>query len=103
MPEAGPSVGVIDNPDKNRYEAYVQDSLAGFVTYRTRPGVVTFVHTEVDKAFEGQGVGGHLARVALEDARVRGVKVEPLCPFIARYLERHPEFADLRLGSRPPS
>jgi hypothetical protein len=101
MPENDPSVRVVDNPDKNRYEAYIQDSLAGIVTYRTRPGVVTFVHTEVDKAFEGHGVGGHLAAVALADARARGVQVEPLCPFIARYLERHPEFADLVLGSRP--
>ncbi len=101
MPESGPSVRVVDNPDKNRFEAYVGDSLAGLVTYHTRPGVVTLVHTEVDKAFEGHGVGGHLAQVALEDARSRGLQVEPRCPFIARYLERHPEFADLVLGSRP--
>jgi|HubBroStandDraft_6_1064221.scaffolds.fasta_scaffold2427221_1 predicted GNAT family acetyltransferase len=101
MPETDPSVRVVDNPDRNRYEAYVQDSLAGFVTYRTRPGVVTLVHTEVDRAFEGHGVGGRLAAGALEDARARGVQVEPLCPFIVTYLRRHPEFADLVLGSRP--
>jgi uncharacterized protein len=101
MPETDPSVRVVDDPDRNRYEAYVQDSLAGFVTYRIRPGVVTLVHTEVDKAFEGHGVGGRLAAFALEDARDRGVQVEPLCPFIVSYLGRHPEFADLVLGSRP--
>ena len=59
------------------------------------PGAVVLVHTEVDDAFEGHGVGGHLAAGALDDLRARGVKVEPLCPFIVRYIERHPEFSDL--------
>ncbi len=61
MPEPDSSVRVVDNPAKDRYEAYVGDELAGFVTYRTRPGAVVLVHTEVDDAFEGRGVGGHLA------------------------------------------
>ena len=95
MPESEPSVRVVDNPDKERYEAYVGDDLAGFVTYRTGPGAVVLIHTEVDDAFEGHGVGGHLAAGALDDLRARGFKVAPLCPFIVRYIERHPEFSDL--------
>ncbi len=95
MPESDSSVRVVDNPDKERYEAYVGDELAGFVTYRTRPGAVVLIHTEVDDAFEGHGVGGHLAAGALDDLRARGFKVAPLCPFIVRYIERHPEFSDL--------
>jgi predicted GNAT family acetyltransferase len=101
MPESDSSVRVVDNPDKARYEAYVGDELAGFATYRARPGTVVLVHTEVDDAFEGRGVGGRLAAGALDDLRARGVKVEPLCPFIARYIQRHPEFSDLVAGSDP--
>lgn len=101
MPASDSSVEVVDNADKHRYEAWVGEELAGFVTYRTRPGVVTLVHTEVDQAFEGHGVGGQLASAALADIGGRGLKVEPWCPFIARYLHRHPELSDLVLGSKP--
>ena len=95
MPESDPPIRVTDNPEKHRYEAYVGDELAGFVTYRIRPGAVVLVHTEVASAFEGHGVGGHLAAEALEDIRAQGLKVDPLCPFIADYLDRHPELSDL--------
>ncbi|HEY5026165.1 MAG TPA: GNAT family N-acetyltransferase [Acidimicrobiales bacterium] len=101
MPESSSPVEVVDNPDKHRYEARVGGDLAGFVTYRARPGAVTLVHTEVDQAFEGHGVGGQLAAATLADIGGRGLKVEPLCPFIARYLQRHPELSGLVVGSKP--
>jgi len=53
------------------------------------------VHTEVDEAVEGTGVGSQLVRVALDDLRVRGVGLVPVCPFVAAYLRRHPEYGDL--------
>jgi uncharacterized protein len=99
MPSPDSPVRVVDNPTRHRYEAFVDDELAGFVAYRTRPGVVVLVHTEVDTAFEGHGVGGHLAQAALDDVRGKGLKVDPVCPFITRYLERHPEYTDLVTGS----
>jgi predicted GNAT family acetyltransferase len=95
MPEPDPTVRVVDNPERHRYEGYVGDQLAGFVTYRTRPGVQVLVHTEVDGAFGGRGVGSRLASAVLEQARAHGLKVDPFCPFIAGYIERHPELADL--------
>lgn len=104
MPESDSSVKVVDNPDRSRYEAYVGDELAelaGLVTYRTRPGVVVLVHTEVHDEFEGHGVGGRLVAAVLGDVRARGLKIEPVCPFVADYLERHPEQADLVVGSAP--
>ena len=54
-----------------------------------------FTHTEVFDAYEGKGVGSALARGALDDVRARGGRLVALCPFIAAYLERHPEYADL--------
>lgn len=90
-----PEVDVTDVVDSTRYEAKVGGKLAGFVEYERREGRVIFPHTEVDDAFEGQGVGSTLAREVLHDARERGEKVVPLCPFIAGYIRRHDEYADL--------
>jgi predicted GNAT family acetyltransferase len=86
---------VADNPDAERYEAFVDDDLAGFVTYRLAPGRISLLHTEVDDAFEGHGVGSSLISATLDDVRARGLGVLPFCPFVKAYLRRHPESLDL--------
>jgi predicted GNAT family acetyltransferase len=86
---------VTDNSERSRYEIEVDGTLAGWIAYRAREGVVTMVHTEVEPEWEGRGVGAELVRGALDDVRVRGLKVRPLCPFVAAYIERHPEYQDL--------
>lgn len=91
---------VTDNPAELRYEALVDGSLVGEIRYRTEPGLVVLVHTEVEPSVEGTGVGSRLVAGALEDIRARGLRVVPLCPFVAAYLRRHPEYADL-LGEDP--
>ena len=89
-------VSVVQNPDRDRYEAFLGDELAGFAVYRLREGVIEFVHTEVDDAFEGHGVGGALARGALDDVRRDGTrKVVATCPFIKQWIERHDDYTDL--------
>ena len=88
-------VTVVNNTEASRYEAYVGVELAGFSEYRIRPDAVVFIHTEVDDAFEGKGVGSQLARGALDDVREQGQKVVPLCPFIAAYIRRHEDYHDL--------
>jgi uncharacterized protein len=86
---------VLDVPARSRYEVTVDGELAGFTEYREVEGVRVFTHTEVFDDFEGKGVGGALARGALDDVRAGGRRLVALCPFIAAYLERHPEYADL--------
>ncbi|MFC0041293.1 GNAT family N-acetyltransferase [Actinomadura rayongensis] len=86
---------ITDNAAAGRYEIHQDGVLAGFAEYRTRPDAVVFTHTEVDPAFEGQGVGGALARGALDDVRSRGLGVVPLCPFIRAWIEKHPDYQDL--------
>ncbi len=86
---------VADNPEQQRYEISVDGDLAGFVQYRARPGLIAFIHTEIDDAFEGQGLGGRLVSFALDDARRRELEVLPFCPFVNGYIERHPEYAEL--------
>jgi len=89
------SIRVADNQAEQRYDVFVDDEPAGFAAYRLEPGRIVFTHTEIDDAFEGQGVGSALAAAALDDARARGLRVVPQCPFIAGYIDRHPAYADL--------
>jgi predicted GNAT family acetyltransferase len=86
---------VVDNPAELRYELRVRGELAGLIRYRTEPGVVVLVHTEVFPSAEGRGLGSHLVGGALDDLRARGLRVVPLCPFAAAYVRRHPAYADL--------
>ena len=86
---------VVDNPPELRYEIWADERLAGTIRYTLDGDVVTMVHTEVDPAFEGQGLGRALVAGALDDVRAQGRRVIPLCPFVAKYVTRHPELTDL--------
>ena len=86
---------VVDNPEELRYELWVGATRAGFIEYRSEPGAILLVHTEVDPAFEGQGLGARLVAGTLDDLRARDVKLVPLCPFVRAYLRHHREYADL--------
>lgn len=95
MSATGDAPRISDNPDAHRFEAYLDGQRAGFAAYRRGPGRITFTHTEVDDRFEGRGVGGELARHALDAARAAGLAVVPRCPFIAGWIDKHPQYADL--------
>ncbi|MFN8099957.1 MAG: GNAT family N-acetyltransferase [Dermatophilaceae bacterium] len=93
-------VAVTTNEDAHRYEARVDGALAGFAEYQLTRELIVFTHTEVDPAFEGRGVGGALARFALDDVRDRGErKVLPLCPFIKAWIGKHPDYIPLVYGA----
>jgi uncharacterized protein len=87
---------VRDNTERHRFELDADGHVA-FSEYRRAGDVLTIMHTEVPKALEGRGIGSALARGLLELARARGIKVRPLCPFVAGYINKHPEYADLRV------
>jgi predicted GNAT family acetyltransferase len=84
---------VVDNPEESRYEIYVDDTRAGFTTYRIVGDRIVFLHTEIDSAFEGRGLGHDLVRGALDDAQRRGLTIVARCPFVARFIREHPEYA----------
>lgn len=94
------AVAVSDQPSDGLFEATVDGTHAGAAYYELAGDVITFTHTEVDPEFEGQGVGSALARYALDQARDDGLAVRPLCPFIARWIKRHPDYADLVVEGR---
>lgn len=85
---------VHDNPAKSRYETLV-DGYLGMIEYELAGDTIALTHTEVDPELEGRGVAKALAKFALEDARRRGLRVVPDCPFVAAYIKRHPEYAAL--------
>ncbi|GAA2297747.1 GNAT family N-acetyltransferase [Actinomadura sp. NPDC048955] len=89
------STEITDNAEQGRYEIRLDGDLAGFAEYERGEGAVVFTHTEVDSAFEGKGVGSALARGALDDVRSQGLSVVPLCPFIKKWILRHPDYKDL--------
>jgi predicted GNAT family acetyltransferase/glutaredoxin len=86
---------VVNVPEANRYELRLDGRLIGLAAYRRRNGRLAFIHTEVDTELEGRGFGARLAAAALGDAREQGAEVVPLCPFIAHYIDTHPEYEDL--------
>lgn len=95
MVDAGPSYAIRNNVEKSRFEADLGDGSLAITEYRLGVGTIVFTHTQVPSAHEGQGIGTALIRSALNFARERGLKVVPICPFFAAYLEKHPEERDL--------
>jgi predicted GNAT family acetyltransferase len=89
---------VVHNRDETRYEIHVGGQRAGLTQYRVTPDALVFDHTEVDDAYEGQGLGGQLARGALDDVRANGGKVVAKCPFIKGWIEKHEDYQDLLRG-----
>lgn len=86
---------VSDNIDKSRFEVDLGDGIFAFAEYRLGNGRIAFTHTEVPPAYEGRGIATELIRFALQFARDRGLKVAPICPFVAAYFKAHAEEQDL--------
>jgi predicted GNAT family acetyltransferase len=88
-------VQVRDVPERDRYEAWAGDNLAGFLDYGRHGRTLVLIHTEVDDRFEGTGVGSQLVRAVLDQARDQGLLVNPRCPFVAAWIARHPAYLDV--------
>ena|SRR5690348_821138 len=85
---------VHDNTQDRRFELNVGGATA-FISYSATGSVVTLIHLEVPESLSGKGVGSKLARETLELLRSRGSRIVPECPFVAAYIQRHPEYEDL--------
>lgn len=86
---------ISNNSAQHRYEIHVGGKLAGYCEYNVLAEALMFTHTEILPEFEGQGLGGKLARHVLDDARAQRKQVIPVCQFIAGFLRKHPEYQDL--------
>ncbi len=97
----GPEPGAVrDAPDRKRFELE-HAGVVAFVTYRTRDGVVSLLHTEVPPEHEGLGLGSALILGTLRLIRARGEQVLPFCPFVHAYIRQHGEHLDLVAARYP--
>ncbi|MCC5574285.1 N-acetyltransferase [Microtetraspora sp. AC03309] len=86
---------IVHDAAASRYELLLDGEVAGFAEYRLSDDTIVFTHTEIREEFEGKGLGSRLVGGALDQVRETGRTVVPKCPFVARYIERHPEYRDL--------
>lgn len=78
----------------SRFEIHTGSDTA-LIEYVRAGGRVTFIHTYVPAALRGHGLAEQMVRAALAWARAEKLKVVPQCSYMARFIERHAEFADL--------
>lgn len=94
MPTSHINAEIVNNEDASQFEIQVDGQLA-IAQYVRTDQWITFTHTETPAELQGQGVASRLIRGALQYARAQGLRVVPRCPFVAEYIQRHPEFQDL--------
>jgi predicted GNAT family acetyltransferase len=86
------------NPTKvtrSRFEFEEEGQTAWLEFDRDDHGWMTLWHTEVPPALRGRGIAATLSHTALEYARNEHLKVDVICPLVANYLQKNPEFSDL--------
>lgn len=88
-------VTVTNHPEHRRYEASAGGAMVGFIDYLESSERVALIQTEVDASFEGRGVGGALARAALDDLRARGLRAVVVCRVVRGWLRTHHEYRDV--------
>ena len=85
---------VTNNEAEQRYELRIEGNVA-LIQYRRTGDTIYYLHTEVPRALEGRGIAGAMARAALDEAAQHNLVVVPLCPFVAGYIRKHPEYQRL--------
>lgn len=79
---------------KKQFELHIDGHVATMEYMISNTQIIYLTHTEVPKELEGQGVGSTLVSKVLEIVKISGMKMAPLCPFLAVYLKRHLDKAD---------
>lgn len=82
--------------DASRFEAYSGRTVVGHILLKLRGDVIELDHTTVEPGFEGQGIAGQLVRAAADRARDLGARLATRCSYAESWLERHPEYDDIR-------
>lgn len=85
----------INNEEKNRFELWVDGHLGRIEYILNKTGLIFLTHTEVAHELEGKGVASKMVKDVLEYIEDHNLKLVPLCPYVAGYLKRHPEYQSL--------
>lgn len=86
---------LVDNKEKKQYEFHIGEYMPKIEYIKSETGEIYLTHTEVPVALEGQGIGSQLIKKALEDIKSQGLLLVPLCPFVAGYIQKHPEWRSI--------
>lgn len=85
------NIVVSRNHALSRFDIHVDGELAGFADYKLRDQTIIFPHTEIDPKFGGKGLGTTLIEYALNEIAKENLSVEPVCPFVSKYIGKNPE------------
>lgn len=85
---------LINNEERKQYEVHT-DGVVLRIEYIHAQDRIFLTHTEIPKSMEGKGLGSAIVKLALEDIEKKGLTLVPLCPFVALYIKRHPEWRKL--------
>ena len=87
-----------DDAGGGRYTLAV-DGAESELTYRWRDGggVMVANHTYTPPEARGQGTAARLVERIVADARAEGFKIDPTCPYVAVWFDRHPDAKDVRV------
>jgi predicted GNAT family acetyltransferase len=78
-----------------KYTIAVDGQTVGLAALADRDNQRVFYHTEVDEQFGGRGLANILVGEALQAARADGKRVVAVCPMVAAFIQKHPEFSDI--------
>jgi predicted GNAT family acetyltransferase len=87
-------ITVIQNAAENRFEAWIDGHLAK-LDYMETGDTIVMTHVGVPIEFRGQGLAAAITRAGLEYARSKSLRVIPMCSYVAAYIRRNPQYADL--------
>lgn len=90
-----PTIVVTENRDERRFEARADGGLVGVIEYIPLPEKIIATHTEVGEEHEGKGIGSTLVGEMVDKLRADGRRLQPRCPYVAEWLRRHPDQADV--------
>ncbi len=85
------SISVVKNNELNRFEIYFDGELAGFAEFKVENQMISYIHTEIDPRFGGQGLGSQLIKEALDEALEQNLEVAPYCSFVSAYIKKSGE------------
>ena len=85
------SISIVKNEELNRFEIYSDGELAGFAKFKVANQKISYIHTEIDPRFGGQGLGSQLIKEALDEAIKQNLEVAPYCSFVSSYIKKNSE------------
>lgn len=88
----GPTI--VHNTAAHRFETTV-DGLTAVLEYSEDGDTLVFTHTYVPVPLRGRALAAALTAAALAHARTAGKRIDPACSYVAAYVRRHRDYADL--------